>query len=152
MYKELIRRYHMKRRFFTMELEVKEEGEILILRFKGEMDLDMVKKMREKIKDLLDSRANIKGFILNLSGITFIDSAGIGAILGYFKRVERLGGEFMVTNLTPQVERLLYLAGLIHLLEVVTHEEEALNRISKDGLSRQSYTRGGSPERPLYRS
>lgn len=119
--------------FFAMDLEVKEEGGIIILRLKGEMDLAMVNSLKEKTHELLALREELRGFILNLSQITFIDSAGIGAILGYFKKVERLGGEFLVTDVSPQVNRLLYLAGLAPLFQVVDHEDEALARLKEEG-------------------
>lgn len=113
-----------------MLLEVKEEGEVLILRLKGELDLDTVDMMREKTEDLLEKKESLKGFILNLKGMTFVDSAGIGAILGRFKRVESLGGVFFVTHLTPQLERLFHLAGMLTLFQVACDEDEALARIN----------------------
>lgn len=110
-----------------MHLEVREGEEILILRLKGELDLHTTKAMKEKTEGYFRKRGSWKGFILNLEGITFIDSAGIGAILGRFKRMERLGGHFFITGLTPQVQRLFQLAGLLELIPAAATEQEALS-------------------------
>lgn len=116
-----------------MDLEVKEEGEVMILHLTGELDLDTAQQMKEKTEKLWQRQNSLKGFILNLKGLTFMDSAGIGALLGRFKWVERMGGEFFVSNLSPQVERLLYLSGLLPLFQVVDTDEEALQRIHGHG-------------------
>lgn len=112
-----------------MDLEVREKEKILILRLTGELDLHTTRTMKEKTEKYFRGRGSWRGFILNLEGITFIDSAGIGAILGRFKRVERMGGLFIMTNLTPPIRRLFQLGGLLNLIPAADCEKEALSWI-----------------------
>jgi stage II sporulation protein AA (anti-sigma F factor antagonist) len=61
-----------------------------------------------------------------MQGVTFIDSSGLGVILGRYKRITQLGGTMTTVSLEPQVQRIFELAGLLKILTIYESEQKAL--------------------------
>ncbi len=68
-----------------MYLEFEKENEILIATLIGELDHNSAEEVRIKIDDRID-RDDISKVILNFSKVTFMDSSGIGAVVGRYKK------------------------------------------------------------------
>ncbi|MDU2066819.1 MAG: anti-sigma factor antagonist [Sporomusaceae bacterium] len=100
----------------------------IVVRLEGELDLLTVKDFRDAVDSFLNSRKGSQ-LILNLSGLTFIDSSGIGALLGRYKKAQLLGGCVAVTNVQPQVRRILECSGLVQLFLNYETEEAALQEL-----------------------
>lgn len=82
-----------------MYLKFEKQKNILITTLSGELDHNSAEEVRVKIDDRID-RDNIEKVILNFSGVTFMDSSGIGAVLGRYKKLSNKGGCFVLQNLT----------------------------------------------------
>ena len=67
-----------------MELELKQVRNTLIVRIEGELDMLAADQIREDIDKKIDN-SEIKNLILNLEKVTFIDSSGLGMIIGRYK-------------------------------------------------------------------
>lgn len=108
--------------FFT----VKED--VLIVRLSGELDHHTAETLREEWKDML-YRHPVKHMILNAEGITFMDSSGLGVILGRYKEVLQLGGEMVVCSVSPPINRLFEMAGLFKIIRLAENETYALETL-----------------------
>lgn len=96
----------------------------------GELDLQVADLFRQQLeRHLAITRA--KNLVLDLSRVSFIDSSGLGVILGRYRRVKAQGGEVAIVNVQPPVDRLLELAGLHRLVRFYANEEEALGELAK---------------------
>ena len=83
-----------------VSIEPDEEGSV-IFRLKGELDHHSVKEIRETIDGkLIDYRP--LSVILDLSGVTFTDSAGLGLILGRYTRISGYGGKMKLTGVSDE--------------------------------------------------
>lgn len=98
------------------------------MRLEGELDLHGAEVFREKVDVALEA-SGVKHILLNLEHVTFIDSSGLGVILGRYKRVSTLGGQMALANVQPQVTRILELSGLFRIMSRYSTEAEALNQL-----------------------
>ncbi len=103
-------------------------GNVLIVRLIGELDLHITDDMRNTLDTFLDD-PQIKHVIFNLSQANYIDSSGLGVMLGRYKRVVQRGGKVLLVNPKPQVREILELSGLMTIVEECNDEEEALGKI-----------------------
>ena len=82
---------------------------------------------RHTVDDALDV-SGAKNILLDMRHVTFVDSSGIGAIIGRYKRVLALGGRVVACSLQPQVARMLEMSGLFRIINWHTTEAEALHQ------------------------
>lgn len=110
----------------NVTLEMKQG--ILIVRPEGELDVSTVGEFRQQVDEAIDRRQS-KDLLLNLEKVTFLDSSGVGVILGRYKKMRFWGGKVIVTDVTQPVARLFELAGLSKILVSYSTEEQALKAL-----------------------
>jgi stage II sporulation protein AA (anti-sigma F factor antagonist) len=100
----------------------------LIIRLSKELDHHNAVLIRDKADKLID-RNNIKHIIFDFSESSFMDSAGIGVIMGRYRKVIFIGGKAMVTNVNSTVDRIFRLSGLYKIIEKYDTVDAALKVI-----------------------
>lgn len=86
-------------------------------------------QVRDRIKDLLaDGQRKI---LLNLGDVTYIDSAGLGALISSYTTTKREGGNLKLMNLTKRIQDLLAITKLITVFDTYDSEAEAVDSFSK---------------------
>lgn len=108
-----------------MKLVQKAIGETLTIRVKGELDLHTASEFRRLVDAELDKRPRIRNLIMNLTELEFIDSSGLGAILGRVKRVQQRGGRTALVGANARISRTLQMSGLLRIVVVTDSEEQA---------------------------
>ncbi len=94
-----------------MQLTVtRQEGQITAA-LQGELDHHAAAGLRQQIDEALQ-RTPCKRLILDFSRLTFMDSSGIGLIMGRYRLMAARGGTLTVTGASPRIERLLRMAGM----------------------------------------
>lgn len=99
----------------------------LIVRLKGEFDMAVVPDFKKKVIQEMKEK-NLKNLILNLEHVDFIDSTGIGAILGRYRYLQERGGEVILVGLNSRLERIFTLSGILKLLPVYDNEQAVFNK------------------------
>ena len=112
-----------------MGLECKIVNRNLIVNISEELDHHNAEIIREKI-DKMVNRNNIKYIIFNFANTRFMDSSGIGVIMGRYKNIKNLGGGVVVTNVNPRVDRIFRLSGLYKIIKSYDSIELALKNVS----------------------
>lgn len=108
-----------------MEIAERTVSDITVLDLKGKMTLgEGDELLKDKINSLL--AAGKKKLILNLEGVPYIDSAGLGEIVRTFTTVSRQGGSLKLLNLTKRIEDLLSITKLLTVFETFESEPEAI--------------------------
>lgn len=115
-----------------MDLSTKIAGDSLIVKLRGELDMHSVPQFKEKIVEKM-KKNNLKNLILNFKGVKFIDSSGLGAILGRYRYLKKRGGKVALVNLKPQVKKVFTLAGLLKIMQEYDDEGQALEDVNKGG-------------------
>lgn len=106
--------------------QVKED--VLVVRLDGELDHHESEKLRQDWKEMIEQNP-IKHVILNLGSVTFMDSSGLGVVLGRYKEVLQLGGEMVVCSISPAVKRLFDMSGMFKILRLEENEQFALRTL-----------------------
>lgn len=104
-------------------------GDTLMVVMEGELDLKVAGLLRRQLEDSLD-RFKVRNLVLDLSRVVFIDSSGLGLILGRYKRINAAGGKVALVGSQPQVRRILELSGLLRIMVEYSSPSEALDNIS----------------------
>ncbi len=99
-----------------MKLRMESIGTTLVVKPVGEIDQSCAAALRCDI-DREIQQSHAKNLILDLAGVTFMDSSGIGMIIGRYKQMEALGGKTMMIRPQPQVDKILELSGLKKIVE-----------------------------------
>ena len=86
-------------------------------------------QVRERIKDLLSDGQ--KKILLNLGDVTYVDSAGLGALISSYTTTKREGAQLKLVNLTKRIQDLLAITKLITVFDTYDSEQEAIESYSK---------------------
>lgn len=103
-----------------VQLQMK-QGELIAL-LDGEIDHHGARELREEI-DAAAQRTKTRLLTLDFSGVQFMDSSGVGLIMGRYRMMSEWGGEVCVANLPPRLEKLVSLAGIRELCTVISGKE-----------------------------
>jgi anti-sigma B factor antagonist len=108
-----------------MQIEQRAAGDVVILDLKGKITLG---EGDELLKDKVNSLVNqgIKKIVLNLAGVPYIDSAGLGEVVRTYTTVSRQGGSLKLLNLTKRITDLLSITKLLTVFETFDSENEAV--------------------------
>ena len=98
-----------------MGTTVSYQGSWLIVELTGELDVATVPAARVKLEQALQKRA-VTGLVLDLTKVTFMDSSGLGFMLGRYRRLVEDGGTTIVVGAQGQVRRVLELSGLTKII------------------------------------
>lgn len=94
-----------------MPVIIDTEENTVIARLSGEIDHHSAKEIRSDI-DLAIDRHRPNRLILDFDGVTFMDSSGIGLVMGRYKAVKLCGGCIIIENTGSQIKKVMRLAGL----------------------------------------
>ena len=112
-----------------MEIVQRTVSDVTVLDLKGKMTLgEGDELLKDKINTLLSDGK--KKLVLNLEGVPYIDSAGLGEIVRTFTTVSRQGGKLKLLNLTKRIEDLLSITKLLTVFETFESEPEAIKSFS----------------------
>lgn len=100
----------------------------LVVYMKDELDHHQTIELRER-SDKLIERENIKNIIFDFQGVDFMDSSGIGMIMGRYKKVIFIGGKVTVTSVNSSVDRIFRLSGLYKIIGKKNTVKEALEAL-----------------------
>lgn len=101
------------------------DNQINVLRLSGELDLSSVPEVRRAIRALIEE-GNTR-FAINLSNLEFIDSSGLGVLVGGLARVREKQGEIKLVCDNRRILRVFEMTRLTQLFEIVEDERTALN-------------------------
>ena len=109
-----------------MQLELLRDGDGLTARPIGELDHHAAGEVREKIDTAL-LRQNIRTLQIDLSGLTFMDSSGVGLIMGRYRALGMGQKCIMAVNADEHINKLLHLSGVYRYMEIQKNGEEGGN-------------------------
>lgn len=98
-----------------MPVIIDTEENTVIAHLSGEIDHHIAGELRSDI-DLAIDRHRPQKLVLDFDGVTFMDSSGIGLVMGRYKAVKNFGGHVIVENTGNQIKKVMRLAGLDRLV------------------------------------
>ena len=108
-----------------MQIEERSAGDVIVLDLKGKMTLgEGDELLKDKINSLVQQGR--RKVVLNLEGVPYIDSAGLGQIVGGYTTIARQGGSLKLLNLTKRITDLLSITKLLTVFETYDSEADAV--------------------------
>lgn len=111
-----------------LEIEVHDDHAYTLCRPKGELDAYTVGQFREA----LSSVASATKLLIDLSEVPFMDSAGLGALIGGIRRAREAGGDVAVACSRPTLTRLLHTTGFDRIVPVRENVNDAVSALSEE--------------------
>jgi len=108
-----------------MKTKVRNVGDVAVVDLTGKITIgegDVV--LREEVNKLLET--DVKKVLLNLNGVTYMDSAGIGELVACYKRAAEAGARLKLLNPSGRVSDLLSLTKLQQVFDIYNDEKDAL--------------------------
>jgi anti-sigma B factor antagonist len=105
----------------VLDIQIDLVQDCTICRPVGELDAFTVSQFRQSLAEL----ASTPRLLIDLAGVPFVDSAGLGALIGGIRRVRELGGDVAVACPRPTLTRLLHTTGFDRIVTVTSSLAEA---------------------------
>ena len=109
-----------------LDIQLENGDGYVICRPVGELDAFTVGQFREALSEL----SGVPALLIDLSGVPFLDSAGLGALIGGVRRAREAGGDVAVYGARPAVARLLHTTGFDRVASVADDEEGAAEALA----------------------
>ena len=107
-----------------MEIIYEIRGNALVAELFGEMDHHVSEKIRSDIDEMMENYS-VRNLIFDFSRVTFMDSAGIGVVLGRYRKIQAEGGCVIIAGCSMKIRTILNMAGVFSLMEYMDTKEEA---------------------------
>lgn len=104
-------------------MQITQKSKTLYIRLEGEIDHHSAQAIREKI-DMAFEPTDCQQIIFDFSGVTFMDSSGIGMIIGRYKNAKKRGGTIAITGMSPEIGRIFQISGLAKIIDSYTSIED----------------------------
>lgn len=98
------------------------EDGVLTVYPEGDLDLVNARTMKENVEAILYSRLGIKKLVINLKEVRFIDSSGLGMLIGCYKYMQARQGNMMLSDASGTMYRILELSGIKKLMPILRQE------------------------------
>lgn len=106
-----------------MELKFTLKDKNLLVNFDGELDHHTATEVRESIDSEYDSR-NARNIVIDLNQLNFMDSSGIGLLMGRYKIASQNGGKLYIKNVSERVEKILKMSGILKIVTIIKDDLE----------------------------
>ena len=114
----------------SLKIDIREIGDVAILDMHGRISLgDGLADLRDSIGEAL--AGSQKNILLNLAEVSYIDSSGLGQLIGSYATVTNRGGQMKLLNLQKRVNDLMQITKLLTVFETYTNEQEALRSFAE---------------------
>ncbi|MRG86471.1 anti-sigma F factor antagonist [Salinibacillus xinjiangensis] len=112
----------------SLSVQFECKNQVLLVRLSGELDHHTSENLKKQWQDEIQKN-EVKHVVVNLETLSFMDSSGLGVMLGRYKEIQELGGEMVVCSISPAVKRLFELSGLFKIVRLEENEEYALKSL-----------------------
>ena len=108
-----------------LDLKERQAGDVTILDLSGDVRIgEGAISLRDSIRNLADQGK--KNVLLNLAGVKYMDSTGVGELIANYTTIKRQGGQLKLLNLTDRIQNLLVITKLLTVFDSYDNEAEAL--------------------------
>lgn len=113
-----------------MEVRLLGEKRALLVCLTGELDHHTAGKVKEEVDRMIRS-TNAVSIIFDFTGLNFMDSSGIGMVMGRYKKVRTLGGRVIAFGVNAQIMRIMEMSGIDRIIKLTPDYDRALRLLEK---------------------
>ncbi|MCQ1530999.1 anti-sigma F factor antagonist [Lutispora saccharofermentans] len=111
-----------------MQVNFETLNNILIIKLNGELDHHSSSYVRDEIDDEILAK-NPKNILFDMSHLNFMDSSGIGVIIGRYKFIASNGGKVGIVSMKPQIKRIYEICGLKRIIPSFDNKKTAIEKL-----------------------
>jgi anti-anti-sigma factor len=111
-----------------MQITRRSSGDIQIVTLSGTLDASVASKVRDELKELIASGQH--RLVIDLEGVSFIDSSGLSALVTGFKMARAAGGDVALANVAPPVRSIVELTRLHRIMDIFDDAEAAAQKLA----------------------
>ncbi len=100
-----------------MSVRIDTKGEVVTAYLSGELDHHTAKQMRESIDEAIELNMPTL-LIIDFADVSFMDSSGIGLVMGRYRLLSKTGAELNISGMSPQIYKVMKLAGIERLAKL----------------------------------
>lgn len=112
-----------------MEIEETRQGDITIVRLQGDLELTTRPEVEEKLREICNN-VDVPKIIVDLKETRYVDSSGLGVLVGLYSHVRKSEGQLAITNPNRNVKRLFDLTNVERFLPVTASLDDAVESMS----------------------
>jgi stage II sporulation protein AA (anti-sigma F factor antagonist) len=113
----------------SLQVRFSQKGSILIAKLSGELDHHSADYLRMKI-DCEITKSTTKSLLLDFSDVGFMDSSGLGVIMGRYKNMRSMNGKTAVVSVNSQIRKLLEMAGIGKIVPIYEEKDKAMQELA----------------------
>lgn len=110
------------------EMKIGLMNNALVVKFIGDVDNLVCESYKNKLETIIDEN-KYKKVIMDFTNVTFIDSSGLGLILGRYNQLKKYHGNLYVSGVNRQTEKIFNIAGIWTIMERYDNVEQALKMV-----------------------
>lgn len=107
----------------SLEIKIERENKACVVTPSGSLNSDTSGDLESALCSVLDG--SVKVLRVNMAGVGYVSSLGMGVLIGAKKKIEKQGGVFMMTDLQPQVQKILDVVSALPGMNIFASREEA---------------------------
>ena len=104
-------------------MQITQKSKTLYIQLEGEIDHHSAQTFRERI-DMAFEPTDCRQIVFDFSGVTFMDSSGIGMIIGRYKNAKKRGGTIAIAGMNPEIGRIFQISGLAKIIDSYASVED----------------------------
>jgi anti-sigma B factor antagonist len=112
-----------------MEVSVEQKGTVAVVKVSGVVDLGKSPALRERMLALV--REGVKGLVIDMSGVKYLDSSGMATLVDMLNRIEDKGGNMVVTGLPKEMRQMFRITHLDQRFDFAEDAGIAIEKIKK---------------------
>lgn len=111
-----------------MQIKLNYRGATLVIGVLGELDHHSADYVRQKVDGEMLS-ARIRNIVFDFSEVSFMDSSGIGVILGRFRNIQKLNGKAAIVNANQHIRKIFEMSGIERIIPIYDSIDVAINKM-----------------------
>lgn len=114
----------------ALQIKFSNKGTALVISIIGELDHHAAEYVRNKIDGEL-IKSTTKNIIFDFSRLSFMDSSGIGVIMGRYKIIRQLNGKAAIVKANAQIRRILEMSGILKIMSLYESVDDAFKTLQQ---------------------
>ena len=114
-----------------LEITVTIKKKTLVVSLSGELDHHTAKDVKNLIEEVIKNRG-VVNLVFDFTNLTFMDSSGIGVVIGRYKLISSIGGKVTIVSPAKNINRLLSMSGINKIIEIYDDVDSAVKKLQEE--------------------
>ncbi len=118
---------------------IKKKDYVYVVELQGSLDTETAPLLQEELNEIIDEKT--QAVLIDMKGITYISSSGIGVIIGVKKKLKQKQANFAMIDLQPQIEKVFNAMKILPIVDIFDNMPEAdkyIDQIIKEEIEKQA--------------